>query len=379
MTVASDVSAGDAQVVAWYGRARPICLARLMESRDGTTALFSRQLREGEWDRTRGTEAATSTAIGLIALSRIGGSFLSPEETERSLRALAAEVRMTGYRGALGVGLWANAVAGANDFGGFLRDCGVAEGDLRGLMRGANSMELAWLLSGLLHEQLRAPTPALNDLCREARGILHARQRPTGLFMHAGREGKFTQRIRRRVATFADQIYSMLALAHSAIVFGKDVALDSACRCADALLARRGPLHQWWWHYEPDRGAVLRHYPVYAVHQYGMAPIAFLTLAAGGARAYRRLAWPGLEWIGTNEIGGDLFDPIAGTVWRDVHVKRSRIGGLLRNAGEIAGLTADAGAVTGLALNRETRPYEWAWCLMAEALLASPPPGRHLA
>ncbi len=378
MTVAPDIHAADALVLNWYARARPLCLARLKESRDPTTGLFSRQLRNGAWGRTFGTEAATSTAISLIALSRVGADFTSPEETEHSLRALAAEVRTTGYGGALGVALWANAVAGGTDFGHFLAACRVAESDLGTLMRRGNSMELSWLLSGLLHERLRAPTPLLDRLCQEARGVLLARQRPTGLFVHAGRDATFAVRIRRRVATFADQIYSILALAHSAIALGEELAVP-ACRCADALLARQGPLHQWWWHYQPDSGAVTRHYPVYAVHQDGMAPMAFLTLAAAGARAYRRHAWPGLEWIGANELGCDLLDPGAGTVWRDVHVEGGRVGGWLRDIGELAGFTADGSAATGLALNRETRPYEWAWCLIAEALLTSAPPPRHLA
>lgn len=378
MSVALDVSATDTRVLDWYARARTPCLARLKESRDPTTGLFSRQLRNSGWRGTLGTEAATSTAISLIALSRVGADFPSPEETERSLGALAAEVRTSGYRGALGVALWANAVAGGVHFERFLGACGVAESDLGVFMRIGNSMELSWLLSGLLHERLRAPTPLLDRFCREARGVLLERQRPTGLFMHAGREARFAQRIRRYVATFADQIYSMLALAHSAIALNEELALVT-CRCADALLARQGPLHQWWWHYEPDSGAVSRHYPVYAVHQHGMAPMAFLALGAAGARTYRRHAWPGLEWIGTNELGCDLFDPVARTIWRDVHVEGGRVRAWLRDVGELAGLTADASAATGLTLNRETRPYEWAWCLMAEAMLRSRPPSQHLA
>ncbi len=379
MTVAADIRTADTLPLDWYGSARPICLARLKESRDPTTGLFSRQLRDGRWGRTIGAEAATSTAISLIALSRVGASFLSPQQTEHSLQALAAEARTSGYRGALGVALWANATAGGVDFGHFLAACGFAESDLGVHMRSANSMELSWLLSGLLHERLRAPTPSLDRFCREALGVLLARQRPTGLFMHAGRKARFAERIRRRVATFADQIYSVLALAHSAMALGDERALPAACRCADSLLARQGPLHQWWWHYEPESGAVSRHYPVYAVHQHGMAPMAFLALASAGSHAYRRHVWPGLQWISANELGCDLFDPIAGTVWRDVHVERGRVGGWLRDVGELAGFTADGSAATGLALNRETRPYEWAWCLMAEALLTSAPPPRHLA
>jgi hypothetical protein len=378
MTVASDIHAADRLALDWYARARPLCLARLKESRDPTTGLFSRQLRNGGWCPTLGTEAVTSTAISLIALSRADAGIISHEEMEDSLRALATEVRTTGYHGALGVALWANAVTDGVDLKRFLEACGVAEDDLGALLRSDSSMELSWLLSGLLHERLRAPAPLLDRLCREAQGALLARQRPTGLFMHGGREAKLVQRIRRHVATFADQIYSVLALAHAAIALGEEHRLP-ACLCADALLARQGPLHQWWWHYKPDAGTVSRHYPAYAVHQYGMAPMAFLTLAAAGAGGYRRHAWSGLEWIGANELGRNLLDPIAGTIWRDVHIERGRIGVWLRNAGEIAGFAADESTASGLALNRETRPYEWAWCLMAEALLMSSPPPGHLA
>jgi hypothetical protein len=378
MTAALDIHSADRPILDWYTRARPLCLARLKESRDPTTGLFSRQLRNGGWCPTLGTEAVTSTAICLIALSRANAGIFSREEMEHSLRALAGEVRASGYRGALGVALWANAVAGGVDFGRFLDACGVTKNDLGALMRSDNSMELSWLLSGLLHERLRASAPLLDRLCREARDALLARQRLTGLFTHAGREAKLTQRIRHNVATFADQIYSVLALAHAAIALGGEQALP-ACRCADALLALQGPLHQWWWHYEPGRGAVSRHYPVYAVHQYGMAPMAFLTLVAAGATAYRGYAWPGLEWISANEFGGDLLDPVADTVWRDIHLERGRIGAWLRNAGEIAGFTADKSTAAGLVLNRETRPYEWAWCLTADALLRLGPPPGHLA
>jgi hypothetical protein len=378
MTIAPDIHAADGPVLDWYARARPLCLARLKESRDPITGLFSRQLRNGGWCPTLGTEAVTSTAICLIALSRTSVGLFSPEEMKDSLRTLATEVRTTGYHGALGVALWANAVIDGVDFGHFLDACGVADDDLGALMRSDNSMELSWLLSGLLHERLRAPAPLLDRLCREARDALLARQRPTGLFMHARREAKLAQRIRHHVATFADQIYSVLALAHAAIAFGEEHPLP-ACRCADALLALQGPLHQWWWHYEPEAAAVSRHYPVYAVHQYGMAPMAFLTLAAAGAGGYRRHAWPGLEWIRANELGRDLLDPTAGTIWRDVHVEHGRIGAWLRNAAEIAGFAADESTTSGLALNRETRPYEWAWCLMAGALLMSAPPLGHLA
>jgi hypothetical protein len=38
----------------------------------------------------------------------------------------------------------------------------------------------------------------------------------------------------------------------------------------------------------------------------------------------------------------------------------------------LVGLRAPADRTPRLVLNRETRPYEWAWCLFAEAVLCGP-------
>jgi hypothetical protein len=52
----------------------------------------------------------------------------------------------------------------------------------------------------------------------------------------------------------------------------------------------------------------------------------------------------------------------------------------MRDAGEVFGLSGNWGDdASRLRLNRETRPYEWAWCLMAGALLNTAPPPQHLA
>jgi hypothetical protein len=379
MTIVPDIRASDMQVLDWYAGVRPLCLARLRNSFDAATGLFSRQLRNGAWAPTLGTEAATSTAIVLIALSRSNEAILSSDERSRALEALAREVRAKGYHCGLGIALWANAVNDGLAFSPFLAACGVAEGEVTRIFSEANSMELAWLLAGLLHEHLRALSPTIDRLASETLAALLDRQCPTGLFLHATRDAPFAERVRRSVATFADQIYSIMALAYARIALGDEPTLGAALACADALLSRQGSLHQWWWHYEPNGGAVSRHYPVYAVHQHGMAPMAFQLLAAAGASAYTRRAWPGLGWIAKNELDIDLLDKNAGTVWRDVEPRRSRIVALLCSVGEVAGVAVDSQDATNLDLNCETRPYEWAWCLMAEALLTSPRPAGHLA
>jgi hypothetical protein len=374
-----DDSIASESSVDWYAAARPLCLARLTESLDPLTGLFSRQMRGGRWGDTGKAEATTSTAICLVALSRAGvdSSELGLDQN-RSLDSLAQSVRK--HPGALGLAIWANAVHDGRDFASFLDLCGHADERPHGLIPNLTTMELAWLLSGLLHEQRRSTRSGLSELIDATIAALLRRQTASGLFSHAEHRASFADRLRRHVATFADEIYPVQALAFAMVGRGRQDARDAARRAADALLERRGPLHQWWWHYNIGDGSVSRHYPVFSVHQYGMAPMAFLTLAAAGAKEYRDRAQTGLNWLQENELDQQMLDAEAGTIWRDIHVENGAFVKRLRDVSEVIGLSGDRRSdPSRLRLNWETRPYEWGWCLMAGALLTAAPPHRHLA
>lgn len=367
----AEAARGSDTIADWYASVRPLCVARLREAHDPQTGLFSRQLRDGRWGDTGEAEAITSTAICLISLSRAG---IDPEEvgapSRRSLDATTAFLPK--HPGATGLVLWARAVSGRNTNGTF------SEAEIRRLLPTLTTMETAWLLSGLLHAAQRTEEPSAAVSTDLALSELLSRQGAHGLFAHAGHGAPIGDRIRRNVANFADQIYAVQALAFAAIALGRPEALGAARRCADALVARRGPLHQWWWHYHPGSGTVTRRYPVYSVHQHAMAPMAFMALAAAGARRYSDLAWPGLDWLRMNELGIAMQDGDADTIWRDIEVDESGIGKRIRDARETFGLAGETGSPV-LRLNRETRPYEWGWCLLAGAMLTRPPPDGHLA
>ena len=57
-------------------------------------------------------------------------------------------------------------------------------------------------------------------------------------------------------------------------------------RCLDQVLRAQGPLGQWAWHYNIRTGAVVDRYPVYAVHQHGMGPMAVLAVADATGQSY---------------------------------------------------------------------------------------------
>jgi hypothetical protein len=363
-----------ASVADWYASTKPMCVARLREAHDRSTGLFSRQLRNGEWGATGDAEAATSTAICLVGLSRAG---IDAEEIgvdpKRSLEAVAGLLRR--YPGGTGLAIWGGALHGGPNHGAFF----PAQGSVATLVPTLTTMELAWLLSGLLHEQRREGSPELATAIDVALVELLGRQGKTGLFAHAGATAPLRDRLRRHVANFADQIYPVQALAFAAMASSRADARDAARRCAEALLALRGPQHQWWWHYNPEEGSVSRRFPVYSVHQHGMAPMAFMALAAAGAADLRERAWAGLEWLRANELRLSMIDEKAGTIWRDIQIDERGLSKQLHDAREALGIDSDRVDPARLRLNRETRPYEWAWCLMAGALQNTPAPAGHLA
>jgi hypothetical protein len=74
-----------------------------------------------------------------------------------------------------------------------------------------------------------------------------------------------------------------------------------------------------------------------------------------------------------------MRDNAAGTIWRDIRVEEGAVTKRLRDISEILGIGDDRETSPSLRLNRETRPYEWGWCLLAGAMLTQPVRDGHLA
>jgi hypothetical protein len=147
------------------------------------------------------------------------------------------------------------------------------------------------------------------------------------------------------------------------------------------MVGRQGDRGQWWWHHDPRDGSVSGAYPVYSVHQVGMAPMALRTLALAGGPDFARAIESGRAWVSANELGVDLVDPRAGTTWRSIERVEGRPRRLARHARAVLGGRDDrpGGSPVRLRVNHETRPYEWAWSLFASAIEAGDRPPEHLA
>lgn len=186
-------------------------------------------------------------------------------------------------------------------------------------------------------------------------------------------------RWRRHVGTFADQIYGIQAFSFATLVLSEANYRQRAEQCAARITDLQGDLGQWWWHYDARHGQVLQSYPVYSVHQHGMAPMGLMALAAAGGTAHVEAVRRSHAWQGNNELNAPMTDREARTMWRDIEYDECQLARMRRKAGSVMGRSQDRpNRSPKLKIRYDTWPYEWAWCLYAEAIAVSAPPALHL-
>jgi hypothetical protein len=227
------------------------------------------------------------------------------------------------------------------------------------------TVEVAWALAALTLDA-EAPHRELRD--RIARRLLAAQGAVSTLFPHV-LDGRG---LRAHVSCFADLVYPVHALSHYARATGDRTALDAAARCARHFCDVMGPAGQWWWHYDWRTGDVVEGYPVYAVHQDAMAPMALHAVEDAGGPAFTREVARGMEWLQSSpELqGGTLVDDAAGLIWRKV--ARREPSKLARKVQAVASAVHPSLRVPGLdavltpgAVDFEDRPYHLGWLFYA--------------
>ncbi len=229
------------------------------------------------------------------------------------------------------------------------------------------TVEVAWSLASLSLQPDGYDWQQLRD--RMAGVLLTACEERSGLFRHqAASKGG----LRGHVACFADLVYPIQALALYYRLTGRPQALEIANRCAERLCALQGPDGQWWWHYDVRSGRVIEGYPVYAVHQDAMAPMALFALAEAGGTLHREAIAHGLSWLATaSELhGGSLIDEGTGLIWRKV--ARGDPRKCVRGAQALVSRVHPSLRVPGVdvafppgVIDDECRPYHLGWLLYA--------------
>jgi hypothetical protein len=273
--------------------------------------------------------------------------------------------------GDLGLAIWASVESRAEDCTVFLKKLVDNWSRIRW---SCNAVELAWVVQGIVRfSQDRPVTDELNGVLKDAHSrlmVLHGHD--TGLFARHNRRG-LKAVISRRIASFADQMYSILALVSYGRYFDDEQSINAAMSVADTICRLQGPNGQWWWHYDAKTGMVAEEYPVFSVHQDAMAPMALLAIDKVANTNHSSYIEKGLTWLnGQNELRETMVLPEVGIIYRDIH--RMEISKMYRFT---RGLLITAGCNTvhrlagtnlfGYVVNRVCRPYHLGWILYAWA------------
>jgi hypothetical protein len=107
-----------------------------------------------------------------------------------------------------------------------------------------NTVDCAWALLAAVAARHLGDTARLTTM---ARNRLIEAQGPFGLFPH-GLPASSNGRWRAHVGCFADQVYTIQALARLHVASPDGEALAAAEACAARICALQGPAGQWWWH-----------------------------------------------------------------------------------------------------------------------------------
>ncbi len=312
----------------------------------------------------------TYTAITLIGLAKVKERLpQTPFDWPGTLASLMEQIQQLPRVGDLGLILWADA-----------HGDGVHAREIVTVMRqqlsqrslpDIDTMELAWLLTGLCYARsYLAEDSQLSELTTQLYQALMTHSFPqTGLFRHTVPRSLGT-RLRSNIGTFADQIYPIYALAAYYAYSSEKAALDQALKCARRICQLRGNQGQWWWHYNYQTGQVAEKYPVYAVHQDGMAIMGLLKVSRVSQEDFSGPAWQGLDWLfGNNELKATVVDWERHIIWRDIErsgalAKIRYVTAVLSNFGWV-GAPQLLDAFPNFVVNWESRPYHPGWLIYA--------------
>ena len=261
--------------------------------------LFCYKMRQDHTGLVREGLSRRYTLMTILGLHRSEAAGISsPVDIQNVLGGLLRDVTWIDNTGDLGLLLWAAAIMSPerltdqlpqNKLRTVLTHC-------RDLNEG-RTMETAWFLSGLAHAASAVPKEfqQCEDLARQNYELLQKTQGSYGFFGHLLRNGTLSGNFRGRIGSFADQVYPIYALSRFAQAYGVTEAFAMSKNCADAICRVQGPRGQWWWHYDALTGRVVEKYPVYSVHQEGMAPMALFELQESCALNYEDAIYRGLS------------------------------------------------------------------------------------
>jgi hypothetical protein len=338
---------------------------------DQDQQLFCHRLLRTEHGLVREGLSPRYTIMTLLGLREMELAGLnSPFDTHAIYKSFIRDTSWIQGIGDFGLLIWLTATFDSDQLGNLFStfDCETAL-DRYSDAQQARTMELAWFLAGLTHAAEKSPRllSTLTDLSVEIYQRIEENQGEYGLFGHMGTKNSLAGRLRGRIGSFADQVYPIYAISKFAKIFQVEDPLGPALECAAAVCGAQGESGQWWWLYDARSGRVSSRYPVYSVHQHGMAPMGLFAVEEVTGHDFREYIYKGLRWIyGTNELGVDMRDSAENLIWRCILPKKSQTKYWEMAVSAVRSPREDA-QVGSLKILHEQRPYEFGWLLFALA------------
>lgn len=180
-------------------------------------------------------------------------------------------------------------------------------------------MTTAFCLDGLLEYYIISKDKVCRDRINSLVNSLKENCHPPVFFI--------TNRgIKEKHIYFNNIAYPIHALSRYCILFNDNDLIKLIEKVIDSLLCLQGGLGQWWWIYSPE-GKVVQRYPVYSVHQHGMAIMALKMAKKVVDRAlfYRidKAIIKSYSWVfGQNELGRAAINYDTGLIWRSIEQKK---------------------------------------------------------
>jgi len=331
---------------------------------DTRSQMFCHKLKKTAGGLVQEGVSPRYTAMTLLGLHRLQQSgAASPTNVREVFERLLANTDWVDNIGDLGVMLWLGAQVAPDLLGDLGRRLKIQTALARFAdVREGTTMHLAWFLTGLSYYSLVSnDVDSVRDVARETYNLLIANQGQHGYFGHLAMNRSLKGSLRSHIGSFADQVYPIYGMTQFFQAFGDESALRRACECAHAICQAQGVLGQWWWHYDSRNGSIFEEYPVFSVHQHGMAPMTLLALSRISGENFDPWIYKGLDWINQrNELSVNMEDASASVIWRCIQqstLKRfSRA--LLGTSGKSQRPRSEA-----LSVLFECRPYELGWLL----------------
>ncbi len=350
-------------------------VAGLYSMFDEERQLFNFKIRKSDTGVVREGHSLRYTIISLLGLHRLAEhTGLQPVDIKSVARRLVDNASDLKSIGDFGLLLWLCALTDKGEFERLYTQTDIARAlECYEDGRAGLTTELSWLLIGLAYYAKNnngSILPGMEEIIMRLFDIIRGNYGGRGIFGHRRSEGAISN-FRSRIGCFADQVYPLYAFSIYGSTFANSDALEIVRSTADRICELQGPLGQWWWHYNASTGNVAGRYPVYSVHQDGMAPMALFAAGLATGRDYNAAIYKGLSWIMVNnELNNDMVDTEHNVIWRNIH--RTRIAKYAELACvSLTGMTKK-GQPKDLSVLYECWSYHLGWLLYAFADKTAP-------